>query len=98
MVRKDHKLSVRRQCALLTLVWSNLFYDPEELGACIVIGFFMIFNSNWDKDEPQTLHYAIMIKCSKGADVRHYSRQPQAASGKPGAVQIGDLASIRNVA
>jgi len=26
MVSKDHKLSVRRQCALLTLVRSNLYY------------------------------------------------------------------------
>ena len=29
MVSKDHKLSVRRQCALLTLVLSNLFYEPK---------------------------------------------------------------------
>ena len=29
MVSKDHKLSVRRQCALLTLVWSNLYYQPK---------------------------------------------------------------------
>lgn len=29
MVSKDHKLSVRRQCALLTLVRSNLFYEPK---------------------------------------------------------------------
>ena len=26
---KDHKLSVRRQCVLLTLVRSNLYYDPK---------------------------------------------------------------------
>jgi putative transposase len=29
MVSKDHKLSVRRQCVLLTLVRSNLFYEPK---------------------------------------------------------------------
>lgn len=29
MVSKDHKLSVRRQCALLTLVRSNLYYEPK---------------------------------------------------------------------
>ena len=29
MVNKDHKLSVRRQCVLLTLVRSNLYYDPK---------------------------------------------------------------------
>jgi len=28
MVSKDHKLSVRRQCALLTLTRSNLYYQP----------------------------------------------------------------------
>ena len=29
MVNKDHKPSVRRQCVLLTLVRSNLYYDPK---------------------------------------------------------------------
>ena len=29
MVSKDYKLSVRRQCVLLTLVRSNLFYEPK---------------------------------------------------------------------
>ena len=29
MVNKDHKLSVRRQCVLLTLVRSNLYYGPK---------------------------------------------------------------------
>ena len=28
MVNKDHKLSVRRQCTLLTLTRSNLYYQP----------------------------------------------------------------------
>ncbi len=29
MVSKDNKLSVRRQCALLTLARSNLYYEPK---------------------------------------------------------------------
>ena len=29
MVSKDHKLSIRRQCALLTLARSNLYYQPK---------------------------------------------------------------------
>ena len=29
MVSKDHKLSVRRQCALLTLARSNMYYEPK---------------------------------------------------------------------
>lgn len=29
MVSRDHKLSVRRQCALLTLWRSNLYYEPK---------------------------------------------------------------------
>lgn len=29
MVSKDHQLSVRRQCALLTLTRSNLYYEPK---------------------------------------------------------------------
>ena len=32
------------------------------------MGFFIIFNSNWGKDEPQTLHYAITQNGSMGAD------------------------------
>ena len=28
MVSKDHVLSVRRQCKLLTLTRSNLYYEP----------------------------------------------------------------------
>jgi hypothetical protein len=36
MVSKDHKLSVRRQCALMTLTRSNLYYEPkgEVLRTC----------------------------------------------------------------
>lgn len=29
MVSRDHKLSVRRQCSLLTLTRSNLYYEPK---------------------------------------------------------------------
>lgn len=29
MVSRDHELSVRRQCALLTLTRSNLYYEPK---------------------------------------------------------------------
>ena len=29
MVSKDHDLSVRRQCGLLSLVRSNLYYQPQ---------------------------------------------------------------------
>jgi putative transposase len=29
MVSKNHKLSVRRQCALMTLTRSNLYYEPK---------------------------------------------------------------------
>jgi putative transposase len=29
MVSKDHKLSVRRQCTLLTLARSTLYYQPK---------------------------------------------------------------------
>ena len=33
MVNKDHKLSVRRQCTLLTLARSNLYYQPMSESA-----------------------------------------------------------------
>jgi len=36
-----------------------------------VLRFFIIFNSNWGKDEPQILRYAIMPNCSMGADGGH---------------------------
>jgi putative transposase len=29
MVSKGHRLSVRRQCSLLTLARSNLYYEPK---------------------------------------------------------------------
>jgi len=29
MVSRDHKLSIRRQCSLLTLTRSNLYYEPK---------------------------------------------------------------------
>jgi hypothetical protein len=38
------------------------------------MGFLIIFNSNWGKDEPQTLHYAITQNCSMGADIRQALR------------------------
>jgi len=33
-----------------------------------VLRFFIIFNSNWGQDEPQTLRYAIRLNSSMGAD------------------------------
>jgi len=33
MVSKEHKLSVRRQCRLLTLTQSNLYYHPKSESA-----------------------------------------------------------------
>ncbi|MEY4256544.1 MAG: hypothetical protein RLZZ141_1771, partial [Pseudomonadota bacterium] len=36
--------------------------------AGVVLRFFIIFNSDWGKDEPQTLRYAITPNCSMGAD------------------------------
>jgi putative transposase len=33
MVSKGHNLSVRRQCVLLTLVRSNLYYEPKGKSA-----------------------------------------------------------------
>jgi hypothetical protein len=36
-----------------------------------VLRFFIIFNSDWGKDEPQILRYAITPNCSDGADGGH---------------------------
>ncbi|WP_226937783.1 hypothetical protein, partial [Pseudogemmobacter faecipullorum] len=53
----------------------RMSFTTCSAGALIVMGFagavlrlFIIFNSNWDKDEPQCLRYAITPNCSKGAD------------------------------
>jgi len=43
----------------------------------------IIFNSNWGKDEPQTLRYAITPNCPKGADGGHeFDRFLYASVGK----------------
>jgi hypothetical protein len=47
------------------------------------MGFFIIFNSNWGKDEPQTLRYAIMLNCSMGADAGHAQFQAFARRQTP---------------
>ena len=39
-----------------------------------VIRFFIISNSHWGKDQPQTLRYAITQNCSTGADVRQFNQ------------------------
>ena len=46
----------------------QISFTTRLAGAFVVTGFFIIFNSNWGKDEPQTLRYAIMQNCSMGAD------------------------------
>ncbi|MCB5412491.1 hypothetical protein H0485_21320, partial [Pseudogemmobacter sp. CC-YST710] len=55
--------------------------------AVAVLRLFIIFNSNWDKDEPQSLRYAITPNCSKGAD------GGQAASLS--AAEVWGIASLR---
>jgi hypothetical protein len=45
-------------------------FTTFSAGAFVVTGFFIIFNSIWGKDEPQTLRYAITLNRSMGADVR----------------------------
>jgi hypothetical protein len=75
MVNKDHKLSVRRQCKLLTLTRSNLYYDPK--GESSENRRFMeIINK-------QFLETAMVRITSNGA--LHAAQQPQkwAASRTP---------------
>ena len=40
-------------------------------GAFVATEFFLISTSMWGQDELQTLHYAIMLNCSMGADGGH---------------------------
>jgi hypothetical protein len=56
------------ECSLR--VARRISFTTCSAGAFVVTGFFIIFNSNSGKDEPQTLHYAITQNCSMGADVR----------------------------
>ena len=61
------------ECSLR--VARRISFTTCSAGAFVVTGFagavlrfFIIFNSNWGKDEPQILRYAIMLNCSMGAD------------------------------
>jgi hypothetical protein len=45
----------------------RMSFTTCSAGAFVVTGFFIIFNSIWDKDEPQFLRYAITRNCSMGA-------------------------------
>jgi|TARA_B110000046_G_scaffold149426_1_gene157579 putative transposase len=70
MVSKEHKLSVRRQCALLTLVRSNVCYHPkgESAGNLRFMGII-------DKQFLQTLWYGSRQMA------RHMKRQSHACGG-----------------
>jgi hypothetical protein len=57
------------ECSLR--VARRMSFTTCSAGAFVVTGFFIIFNSNWGKDEPQILRYAIMLNCSMGADGGH---------------------------
>ena len=46
----------------------RISFTTCSAGVFVVTGFFIIFNSIWGKDEPQTLRYAITLNCSMGAD------------------------------
>ena len=69
---EECNLRVARRISLTTCS-AGAFVVMGFAGA--VLGFFIIFNSNWGKDEPQTLHYAITQNCSTGADVRHSGKK-----------------------
>jgi hypothetical protein len=62
------------ECSLR--VARRISFTTCSAGTFVVTGFFIIFNSNWGKDEPQTLRYAIMLNCSMGADGGQYLVQP----------------------
>jgi putative transposase len=70
MVSKEHKLSVRRQCALLTLVRSNVYYHPKGESAENLRFMGLI-----DKQFLQTLWYGSRQM------VRHMNRQSHACGG-----------------
>ena len=62
-----------------------------------VLRFLNIFNSNWGKDEPQILRYAISLNCSMGADGGHGGRRSSGRVGTGrGAIVSRRLARIRN--
>ena len=54
------------ECSLR--VARRISFTTCSAGAFVVTGFFIIFNSIWGKDEPQTPRYAITLNCSVGAD------------------------------
>jgi hypothetical protein len=61
------------ECSLR--VARRISFKTCSAGAFVVTGFagavlrfFIIFNSLWGQDEPQTLRYTITLNCSMGAD------------------------------
>lgn len=75
MVRKDHKLSVRRQCALLTLARSSLYYEPkgesaENLKLMAIIDK-QFLETPWYGSRRMARH----MKCNNHACGRHRVRR-----------------------
>jgi maleylpyruvate isomerase len=60
----------------------------------VVTGFFIIFNSNWGKDEPQTLRYAITPNCSVGGDGGQHPAPPLLPSDPMGRAHVRAMAQI----
>ena len=72
--RKGYVVQYRVAWNVRPTVWPSTWASDRTSAtkatgfAGAVLRLFIIFNSNWDKDEPQTLRYAITPNCSKGAD------------------------------
>jgi hypothetical protein len=81
------------ECSLR--VARRISFKTCSAGAFVVTGFagavlrfFIIFNSLWGQDEPQTLRYTITLNCSMGADGGQCRYSP---SDMPVAVKVAGI-------
>jgi hypothetical protein len=97
--RPDSRIRIFSSDECNLRVARRMFFTTCSAGALVVTGFagavlrfFIIFNSDWIKDEPQILRYAITPNCSKGADAGHIETLPK----PPFAVDFAFVASTAN--
>ncbi len=83
------------ECSLR--VARRMSFTTCSAGAFVVTGFFIIFNSIWGQDEPQTLRYAIILNCSMGADGGHAATEFVHHTGSAWRPRTGSMVNRQNM-
>ena len=82
------------QLDLPALVARRMSLTTCSAGAFVVMGFFIIFNSIWGQDKPQSLRYAITLNCSMGADAGHQNGSISIKSTKTCAMRCAQMPAV----